>query len=162
MNQTQTKSLRLRLKTLLPYLTIPLILLVCYVLWVNLHEEQFASVYSNNATWDLRDMDFENATASLRGRVEYIPVPFLTPEEFAGRIAQIFYSCGNNRIFVLVGIFYVCGYWFYIKPRSLDLLGYGGGKFFVAAVFICEKFKETKHIPVYLCFGDCVFVVCGT
>jgi len=89
MNPTQTKSLRQKLKLLLPYLTIPLILFVCYALWVNLPEEQFASAYSNNATWDLRDIDFENATASLRGRVEFIPAPFLTPEEFAAREDEI-------------------------------------------------------------------------
>jgi len=89
MNQTQTKSLRQRLTLLLPYLTIPLILFVCYALWVNLPEEQFASVYSNNATWDLRDIDFENVTASLRGRVEYMPVPFLTPQEFAAHEDEI-------------------------------------------------------------------------
>ncbi|MCL2392418.1 MAG: HAMP domain-containing histidine kinase [Oscillospiraceae bacterium] len=85
MNQPQTKSLRQKLKPMLPYLSLSLILLVIIFLWFNLPEEHFRSTYSNSGTWDLREFDFEDSTAALFGRVEAINTPFLTPEEFAAR-----------------------------------------------------------------------------
>ena len=90
MDQTQTKSLRLRLKPLLPYLSLPLILLVSIFLWLNLQEEQLMIVYSDTGTWDLRDFDFGNTTATPRGRVEHIPGSFLTPDEFVAREAEAY------------------------------------------------------------------------
>ena len=83
------RTLSKRLKKYLPFVSLPLILLVCFVLWVNLPEEHYASVYSRSGIWDLREFDFETAVASIHGPVEYIPVPFLTPEEFASRADEI-------------------------------------------------------------------------
>jgi len=74
-----------KLRPLLPYLSLPIILLVAFALWVNLPEEHFSSVYSRSGTWDLREFNFEAATAALHGRAETIPGSFLTPEEFAAR-----------------------------------------------------------------------------
>ncbi|MCL2392230.1 MAG: hypothetical protein FWC66_06415, partial [Oscillospiraceae bacterium] len=85
MTQAQTKSLRQKLKPLRPYLSLPLILLVTILLWLNLPEEHFSSVYSNTGTWDLQGFNFDAATAALHGRVETIYSPFLTPQEFSER-----------------------------------------------------------------------------
>ncbi|MCL2579579.1 MAG: hypothetical protein FWE32_06060 [Oscillospiraceae bacterium] len=74
-----------KLKPLIPYLSLPLILLLTLSLWQGLPEDQFSSVYSSSGKWDLREFNFTNAVASLYGRVETIHSPLLTPEEFAQR-----------------------------------------------------------------------------
>jgi len=105
MNLLKTKTIRQKLKPMLPYLSLPLILLVTLFLWLNLPEEQFSSVYSSNSTWDLRRFNFYNAFASLHGRVETIALPFLNPQEFAEReneIALEYPGIGNNNATVRV------------------------------------------------------------
>ena len=83
-------------QNLMPFLALPLVMVISLVLWVNLPEEHYASVYSGSGIWDLRDFDFTNATASIHGSVEYIPVPFLAPCEFVARESEI--SLGFPRI----------------------------------------------------------------
>ena len=78
-------NLKAKLKPLLPFAAIALVLLLGYWLWSNASEEQYTSAYSSNGVWDLRDFDFADNVANIRGRVEYIPAAFLTPEEFAAR-----------------------------------------------------------------------------
>ena len=72
-------------KALLPLITLPLIFLVCFVLWLGLSAQRYVVVYSENGLWDLREFDFQNHNARLRGPVEFIPDSFVSPQEFAQR-----------------------------------------------------------------------------
>ncbi|MCL2171782.1 MAG: HAMP domain-containing histidine kinase [Defluviitaleaceae bacterium] len=62
---------------------IGLILVTAFWLWASLPEQQTFTVYSSSGVWDLSGFDFANA-AIIRGRVDYLPVGFLEPDEFAG------------------------------------------------------------------------------
>ena len=61
------------------------LLTVGLMVWNNLPGTETITVYSENGIWDLRDFDFENNIARVRGPVPYIPDALLTPEEFAAR-----------------------------------------------------------------------------
>ena len=79
------RTLLQKLKHISPFAALPLIFLVIAALWLNLPEEQYSSVYSASGVWDLREFNFDHATASIHGRVEYISTPFLAPDEFTAR-----------------------------------------------------------------------------
>jgi len=83
------QALSRKIKKYPPFAALLIILLVSYWLWVNLPEDHYISVYSHNSIWDLREFNFENAVASIHGRVDYIPAPFLSPEKFAAREDEI-------------------------------------------------------------------------
>ena len=72
MNQTQTKSLRQRLKSLLPFAALPLLLAAFFLLLTDTTSAPYQEVHSENGVWDLRDFDFENYNALLTGDVTYI------------------------------------------------------------------------------------------
>ena len=78
-----------KIKTLLPIIVLPLVLLVCISLWVGLAAERYSYVYSDNGIWDLQGFDFANDNARLMGSVEVIPCALLTPSEFAERYGEI-------------------------------------------------------------------------
>ena len=73
------------MKKYLPFAALPLILAVSLWLWSNLPEQRFSIAYSHNAVWDLSDFDFADVTASIHGRVEFLPGQFITPDEFTAR-----------------------------------------------------------------------------
>ena len=71
-----------KIKKYIPFVTLPIILLVCFWLWSNLHDERPITTPTYNGVWDLREVNFDGAFASLHGPVETIP-GVLSPEEFA-------------------------------------------------------------------------------
>lgn len=83
-------------KMFLHFAALLLILPLTYLLWVNLTEDHYISVYNSSGTWDLRGFDFENAVASIHGRVDYIPV-LLSPAEFAARQDEISHTYPGIR-----------------------------------------------------------------
>ncbi|MCL2170082.1 MAG: sensor histidine kinase [Defluviitaleaceae bacterium] len=85
----ENRTSSFKTKNLLPYLCLPLIFFVVMALWTNLPEEQFSSVYRNSGVWDLRNFNFENATASLHGRVEQLDGSFLELQDFGSRGDEI-------------------------------------------------------------------------
>jgi len=76
-------------KPILPYFSLPLILLTCIALWTGLAAERHTEIYSENGIWDLRSFDFANGNARLMGTVEFIPSALLTPTEFAERQDEV-------------------------------------------------------------------------
>jgi len=83
------KALYAKMKRYIPFSALLLIIVTVSWLWANLPEEHVIRVYSDSATWDLRDFNFESANPGILGRVEYIPIPFLSPDEFASRADEI-------------------------------------------------------------------------
>jgi signal transduction histidine kinase len=91
-------NLSKKISSLRHFAALPLIFLVIAALWLNLPEEQYSSVYSTSGSWDLQKFNFDYATASIHGRVEYISAPFLTPDQFAARENEVlrrYPSIGN-------------------------------------------------------------------
>ncbi|MCL2663301.1 MAG: sensor histidine kinase [Oscillospiraceae bacterium] len=84
-----SKHLKNNVQRYRPFAALPLIILVIYALWLGLPEGQYSSVYSKSGTWDLRSFNFDNATASIHGRVDNISAPFLLPDEFSTREDEI-------------------------------------------------------------------------
>ena len=83
------KALYAKMKRYIPFSALLLIIVTVSWLWANLPEEHVIRVYSESATWDLRDFNFESAKPGILGRVEFIPIPFLAPDEFADRTDEI-------------------------------------------------------------------------
>ncbi|MCL2226014.1 MAG: HAMP domain-containing histidine kinase [Oscillospiraceae bacterium] len=83
------KALYASMKRYITFSALLLIIVTVSWLWANLPEEHVIRVYSNNATWDLRDFNFESANPGILGRVEFIPISFLSPDEFAERTDEI-------------------------------------------------------------------------
>lgn len=73
----------------IPLITLPVMLAVCLALWMIASNATYTEVHSDSGVWDLRDFDFENASARVIGAVEYIPNALLTPEEFEARSDEI-------------------------------------------------------------------------
>ena len=74
-----------KIKKFLPLAILPLILLICYGLLVNLTAPYSIRTNPDHVNWDLRDFDFSYANARLFGLAEYIPNALLTPDEFNAR-----------------------------------------------------------------------------
>jgi len=85
------------IQTYRPFAALPFIILLIYALWLGLPEGQHSSVYSASGTWDLSSFNFKNATASIHGRVDYIPAPFLTPDGFSARENEVLRRYPANR-----------------------------------------------------------------
>jgi len=86
-----------KLKPLLPYAALPLLLAVFFLLTVDTTSKPNREVNGENGVWDLRDFDFENYNALLVGEMVYIPNALLTPKEFAARSGEvIFGNVGNT------------------------------------------------------------------
>ena len=74
-----------KLKSLLPYAVLPLMLGLFLLLMANTTSMPTREVHGQNGVWDLRGFDFENYNALLVGDVAFIPYALLAPEEFAAR-----------------------------------------------------------------------------
>ncbi|MCL2200256.1 MAG: hypothetical protein FWB80_15200, partial [Defluviitaleaceae bacterium] len=90
------QTLSQKIKSLLPYAALPLLLAVFLLLLTDTTSTPYREVHSENGIWDLRDFDFENYNALLVGEMTYIPNALLTPEEFAARSNEaITHSIGS-------------------------------------------------------------------
>lgn len=81
-------ALRKRLRAFFPYMSLPIILAACLLLWGVTGAPSAIEVESADGVWDLRDFDFARESAVLVGQVEYIPDALLTPEEFEARAGE--------------------------------------------------------------------------
>ena len=77
------KTLANKLKPLLAYAALPLLLAVLLLLLADTTSMPYREVHGENGVWDLRDFDFENYNALLVGEMAYIPNELLTPGDFA-------------------------------------------------------------------------------
>ncbi|MCL1878010.1 MAG: hypothetical protein FWF80_04065 [Defluviitaleaceae bacterium] len=66
-----------KLKNLLPYAALPLLLAVFFLMLADTTATPFREVHGENGVWDLRDFDFENYNALLVGEMIYIPKALL-------------------------------------------------------------------------------------
>jgi len=103
-----------KLNPRLPYLSIPLIILLAVLLVSIANPPPLYYVSSNYGKFDLRGMDFENYVALLGGVVEYIPGVLLNPDEFDawenetlfGGVSPYSFSTSRIRIYVEDGKWY--------------------------------------------------------
>jgi signal transduction histidine kinase len=79
-----TKDKQSFIKKLFPLAVLPLILAVCFGLWVNLIPG-FTKVESETGVWDLRGIELADTFANIGGPAEHIRGALLAPEEFAAR-----------------------------------------------------------------------------
>ena len=91
-------SIKSKLKSLLPYAALPLLLGLFLLLLADTTSTPTREVHSENGVWDLRDFDFENYNAMLIGEMAYIPNALLTPTEFAARSGEIVFSIVGDTI----------------------------------------------------------------
>ena len=82
MNKSEAKPPLQKAKPMLPYLLIPLIILVAALLISVANPPPRQYLESRYGEFDLRGYDYENYVIGLFGIVEYIPNALLTPDEF--------------------------------------------------------------------------------
>ena len=89
MLEIKTETFRRKVRILLPYIALPLLIAVLFLLVTDTTSMPSREVYGENGVWDLRGFDFENYNALLVGDVTYIPYALLNPDEFAARADEI-------------------------------------------------------------------------
>jgi len=105
-----------KLKRFIPYLSIPLIILVAIALISIANRPPLQITESNYGEFDLRGYDFENYVILMSGVVEYIPNQLLTPDEFEawasenetsfGWVGRYSFSTSRIRIYAEDGKWY--------------------------------------------------------
>jgi len=118
------KSLLQILKPLIPYLSIPLIIIGAILLVSIANPPPLQITVSNYGEFDLRGYDVENYVIRLGGVVEYIPNKLLTPDEFDAWVNENeasfgwvdHYSFSTSR----VRIYVEDGKWYTFFRNSID------------------------------------------
>lgn len=113
-----------KLEKNIPLVTLPVMLVVCLVLWALTVNTQYTDFNSGDGIWDLRGFNFSSGSARVLGAVEYIPDALLTPEEFEARSGEarlgrpqdngVQYCTSRMRILVPEGATYA------VACRSID------------------------------------------